>query len=290
MEIRQGLLYCSGVQPAPFQIKEDMDKDYKYFILEDEPYAYEEIRRMMGILRPGYVLHGWAASVEEALVKLKTVAPDLMIVDIRLSDGSCFDVLEHINLQTPIIFTTAYDEYALQAFRVNSIDYLLKPVEEEELERALQKLETCYLTGDSPEAEGQQANLPTEYCHQLAASYLKHVKKNRFLVSVGDSFSTIESSDIAFFYSEDKYVFLHLFTGKRYIINYSLDQLEPMLDERDFHRVSRSCIAHIKAVKKASRYFGSRLLMRFTVDCPQEVIVSRSRVAEVLKWMDGQGL
>lgn len=264
-----------------------MDKEYKYFILEDEPFAYEEIRRMMGILRPGYVLQGWAVSVEEALMKLKTVVPDLLIADIRLSDGLCFDVFEHINLQVPVIFTTAYDEYALQAFRVNSIDYLLKPVEEEELEHALQKLETCYLPVLSSETDRPQADTPAEDYHQLAASYLKHVKKNRFLVSVGDTFSTIESSDIAFFYSEDKYVFLHLFTGRRYIINYSLDQLEPMLDERDFHRVSRSCIAHIRAVKKASRYFGSRLLMDFTVACPQEVIVSRSRVAEVLKWMDG---
>ena len=253
--------------------------------MEDEPFAYEEIRRMMGILRPNYVLQGWAVSVEEALVKLKTVVPDLMIVDIRLSDGLCFDVFEHISFQIPIIFTTAYDEYALQAFRVNSIDYLLKPVEEEELERALQKLETCYFPVLSSEA-----NLTTGNYHQLAASYLKHVKKNRFLISVGDSFSTTETSDTAFFYSEDKSVFLHLFTGKRYIINYSLDQLELMLDERDFHRVSRSCIVNIKAVKKVSRYFGSRLLMDSTIDCPQEIIVSRSRVAGVLKWMDGHEL
>lgn len=267
-----------------------MDKKYKYFILEDEPFAYEEIRRMMGILRPNYVLQGWAVSVEEALVKLKTIVPDLMIVDIRLSDGLCFDVFEHIDLKVPIIFTTAYDEYALRAFQVNSIDYLLKPVEEEDLELALKKLETYYLPSHSSEANESQANLPTDNYHQLAASYLKHVKKNRFLVSVGDSFSTIESADIAFFYSEDKYVFLHLFTGKRYIVNYSLDQLEAMLDEQDFHRVSRSCIAHIKAVKKASRYFGSRLLIDFSVECPQEVIVSRSRVSEVLKWLDGQGI
>lgn len=266
-----------------------MDKEYKYFILEDEPFAYEEIRRMMGILRPNYVLQGWAVSVEEALAKLKTAAPDLMIVDIRLSDGLCFDVFEHIDLKVPIIFTTAYDEYALQAFQVNSIDYLLKPVEDEDLERALKKLEACYLPVHSSEADKPQDDLLTQNYHQLAASYLQHVKKNRFLVSIGDTFSTIESSDIAFFYSEDKYVFLHLFTGKRFIVNYSLDQLEPMLDEQDFHRVSRSCIVNIKAVKKASRYFGSRLLMEFSVDCPQEVIVSRNRVVEVLKWMDGQG-
>lgn len=267
-----------------------MEREYKYFILEDEPFAYEEILRMMGKLRPNYVLQGWAVSVEEALTKLKTVVPDLMIVDIRLSDGLCFDVFEHISLQIPVIFTTAYDEYALQAFRVNSIDYLLKPVEEEELEHALKKLETCYIPIPSSDFSMPQANLLTENYHQLAVSYLKHVKKNRFLVSVGDTFSTIETPNIAFFYSEDKYVFLHLFSGKRYVINYSLDQLEPMLDEHDFHRISRSCIAHIKSVRKASRYFGSRLLMDFTIDCPQEVIVSRNRVADVLKWMDGSEL
>ena len=205
-----------------------------YMIIEDEPFAYEEMKRMMTILRPGYHLQAWADSVEEALRTLRKAVPDLLLVDIRLSDGLCFDVFERMPVNTPVIFTTAYDEYALRAFRVNGIDYLLKPIEEKDLERALAKFETNNLPNPSSE----------EY-RSLMTAYLGSVKKNRFLVSVGDTFRYVDASDIAFFYSEDKYNYLHTFGGKRYIINYSLEQLEAMLERNDFFRVSRSCIAHI---------------------------------------------
>ena len=108
-----------------------------YMIIEDEPFAYEEMKRMMTILRPGYHLQAWADSVKYALCTLRKTIPNLLVVDIRLSDGLCFDVFERMPVSTPVIFTTAYDEYALRAFRVNSIDYLLKPIEEKDLERAL---------------------------------------------------------------------------------------------------------------------------------------------------------
>ena len=179
-------------------------------------------------------------------------------------------------VNTPVIFTTAYDEYALRAFRVNGIDYLLKPIEEKDLERALAKFETNNLPNPSSE----------EY-RSLMTAYLGSVKKNRFLVSVGDTFRYVDASDIAFFYSEDKYNYLHTFGGKRYIINYSLEQLEAMLERNDFFRVSRSCIAHIKSVRKVSKFFGGRLLVSFSPECPLEVIVSRSRADGFLKWMDG---
>ena len=213
-----------------------------YMIIEDEPFAYEEMKRMMTILRPGYHLQAWADSVEEALRTLRKAVPDLLLVDIRLSDGLCFDVFERMPVNTPVIFTTAYDEYALRAFRVNG---------------------------------------------SLMTAYLGSVKKNRFLVSVGDTFRYVDASDIAFFYSEDKYNYLHTFGGKRYIINYSLEQLEAMLERNDFFRVSRSCIAHIKSVRKVSKFFGGRLLVSFSPECPLEVIVSRSRADGFLKWMDG---
>ena len=179
-----------------------------YMIIEDEPFAYEEMKRMMTILRPGYHLQAWADSVEEALRTLRKAVPDLLLVDIRLSDGLCFDVFERMPVNTPVIFTTAYDEYALRAFRVNGIDYLLKPIEEKDLERALAKFETNNLPNPSSE----------EY-RSLMTAYLGSVKKNRFLVSVGDTFRYVDASDIAFFYSEDKYNYLHTFGGKRYIIN-----------------------------------------------------------------------
>ena len=247
-----------------------------YMIIEDEPFAYEEMKRMMTILRPGYHLQAWADSVKDALCTLRKTIPNLLVVDIRLSDGLCFDVFERMPVSTPVIFTTAYDEYALRAFRVNSSDYLLKPIEEKDLERALAKFEANNLPNPSS----------GEY-RSLASTYLGSVKKKRFLISVGDTFRHVDARDIAFFYSEEKYNYLHTFGGKRYIINYSLEQLETMLERNDFFRVSRSCIAHIKSVRKVSKFFGGRLLVSFSPECPFEVIVSRSRADSFLKWMDG---
>ena len=247
-----------------------------YIILEDERFAYEEIKRMITILRPDYHLKAWADGVERAVSVLTDDTPDLLIADIRLSDGLCFDVFERKQTHVPVIFTTAYDEFALQAFRVNSVDYLLKPIKENDLERALAKFEANCLTRPT-----------SEQYKGLEASYLKNVKKNRFLVSVGDTYMYVETSDIAFFYVEDRYVFLHTFSGKRYIVDYSLEQLDAMLDRRDFFRLSRGCIAHIKAVRKVSKYFGSRLTVSFSPECPHKVLVSRTRVADCLNWLDG---
>ena len=248
----------------------------KYIILEDERLAYEEIRRMMQRLLPDYMLTGWATGGEQAVLQLAAGGIDLMIVDIRLSDGLSFEIFERTAADIPVIFTTAYDEYALRAFKVNSIDYLLKPIEESDLEAALCKFErNSALRSAAPEYR------------QLELGYLAANKKNRFLVQVGDTFRYVETPDVAFFYSEDKLTYLHLFSGKRYIISYSLDQLEGMLDRDVFFRVSRSCISNIRSIRKSSRYFGSRLKLYFEPECPHEVLVSRSRVADFLKWVDG---
>lgn len=246
-----------------------------YIIIEDEQLACEEIARMTKRLRPSYRLAATAHSVEDAIRTITNDKADLLIVDIRLSDGICFDIFDHIRVNTPVIFTTAYDEYALQAFRVNSVDYLLKPIEERDLQRALEKFETNSLVRPSAQA-----------FDNIGAIYMEHVRKNRFLVSVGDTFRYVETGNIAFFYSEEKYVYLQTFEGKTYIVNQSLDQLYTMLDEKTFFRVSRNCVANIRSIKSVSRYFGGRLKVKFTPECPPEVIVSRSRTADFLRWMD----
>ena len=233
----------------------------KYLLVEDERFAYEELKRMMQRLRPSWQLAGWAESVEQAVLLLRQGSLDLMIVDIRLSDGLSFEIFEQCPVDLPVIFTTAYDEYA---------------IEESDLEAALCKFErNSALRSAAPEYR------------QLELGYLAANKKNRFLVQVGDTFRYVETPDVAFFYSEDKLTYLHLFSGKRYIISYSLDQLEGMLDRDVFFRVSRSCISNIRSIRKSSRYFGSRLKLYFEPECPHEVLVSRSRVADFLKWVDG---
>ena len=166
----------------------------RYVLVEDERFAYEEMKRMMQMLRPDYQLVGWAESIEQAALLLRQNKIDLMIVDIRLSDGLSFEIFEQCPIDIPVLFTTAYDEYALQAFKVNSIDYLLKPIEENELDAALHKFE-----------RNHSLHSTTPQYKKLETDYLAGNKKNRFLVQIGDTFQYAETHEVAFFYSEEKY-------------------------------------------------------------------------------------
>lgn len=248
----------------------------KYLLVEDERFAYEEMKRMMEKLRPEYRLEAWVTTVEQTVQFLKHHVADLLLLDIRLTDGNSFEIFEQIKVTTPVIFTTAYDEHAIRAFKVNSVDYLLKPVEESDLQAALSKFEQLRAT---------PASMP-DY-RTLEEGLMSNCKKNRFLIQKADAYYYVETSEVAFFYSEDKVVFLHTFSDKRYIVNYTLEQLEQMLDEKTFFRVSRNGIANINSIKKISKYFNSRLKLTFQPDCPHPVLISRVRVPDFLKWVDG---
>lgn len=247
----------------------------KYIVIEDERFAYNEIKRMMGKLRPDYELVGWAQGVEQAVTLLRQAHADLVFADIRLADGLCFDAFEQCHTNTPVIFTTAYDDYAIKAFKLNSVDYLLKPIDEGELSDALDKME-----------HNRGISALSDSYNQLAESYRGNTRKNRFLIHFGDEYRYVDTDDIAFFYSEDKATFLHTATGRRYVIDYSLDQLGPTLDSHLFFRASRGCIVNIKAITKVSRFFAGRLRLTLKPDCPQKVTVSRARANEFLAWLD----
>lgn len=248
----------------------------KYLIVEDERFAYEEMKRMVSRLRPDYELINRTETIEETIVFLKRNTVDLILLDIRLADGNCFEIFEHVPVPTPVIFTTAYDEHAIRAFKVNSIDYLLKPIEEADLLTALQKYERL------------RANQkPLFDYRKLEEALMENHKRNRFMVQLGDNYHHIDTTDIAFIYSEDKVVFLHTFSNKRYIVDYTLSQIEEQLDKKMFFRVSRSCIANINSIKKIAKYFNSRLKLTFQPGCPHEILVSRERVSDFLKWIDG---
>lgn len=247
----------------------------KYLIVEDERFAYEELKRMMTELRPDYLLEKQTKTVIDTISFLKTSAVDLILMDIRLADGNCFEVFNHVKVDIPVIFTTAYDEHAIKAFKLNSIDYLLKPFDEKELEVALIKFEHLF-HNNSHKAD------PKSFEQILTGK-----SKKRFLISKGESYHYIETEDIAHFYSEDGVVFLHTFHNKRYIINYTLDQLEQQLDRNLFFRVSRNCIGNVKAIENITKHFNSRLKISFLPVCPHQVLVSRIRVPDFLKWMDG---
>lgn len=247
----------------------------KYLIVEDERFAYEELKRMMTELRPEYLLEKQTKTVADTIRFLKSSSVDLILMDIRLADGNCFEIFNHVETTTPVIFTTAYDEHAIRAFKLNSIDYLLKPFDEKELEAALAKFES-FFHNRSYKADAKNLEV-----------IMSGKTKNRFLISKGEQYHYIETADIAHFYSEDKVVFLHTFHNKRYIINYTLDQLEHQLDGGLFFRVSRNCIGNVKAIERVAKYFNSRLKLSFSPACPHEVLVSRVRVPDFLNWMDG---
>lgn len=247
----------------------------KYLIVEDERLAYEELKRMITKLRPNYLLEKQTKTVIDTISFLKENTVDLILMDIRLADGICFEIFNHVEVTTPVIFTTAYDEHAIKAFKVNSIDYLLKPCNENDLEAALAKFENIF------------HNHPYKINSANFEQILQFKTKNRFLISKGENYHYIETNDIAHFYSEDRVVFLHTFANRRYIINYTLDQLEQQLDSRLFFRVSRNCIGNVKAIENVVKYFNSRLKLSFLPECPHEVLVSRVRVPDFLKWMDG---
>ncbi|PKF76059.1 LytR/AlgR family response regulator transcription factor [Chryseobacterium sp. PMSZPI] len=247
----------------------------KYLIVEDERLAFSELKRMMDKLRPDYTLLERTQSVLESVEFLQENKPDFILMDISLSDGSCFEIFNHIKVEVPIIFTTAYDEYAIQAFKVNSIDYLLKPISEEDLERAIIKLEDLHFDKER-EAIG---------IRMVEDSLMKKIK-NRFLVHSREGYLYVESRNIAYFYSEEKVVMLHPFDDKRYIVNYTLDQLENQLPKDLFFRVSRNCIANLKAIKGIKKVANSRLAIEFEPQCPHEIIVSRVRVQHFLEWLN----
>ncbi len=247
----------------------------KYLIVEDERFASDELNRMMTKLRPGYLLEKQTKTVIDTIRFLKESAVDLILMDIRLADGNCFEIFNHVDITTPVIFTTAYDEHAIKAFKLNSIDYLLKPFDENELEKALDKFEHIFHNNSFKSS-------PKDF-EQIMPSKTK----NRFLISKGENYHYIETKDVAHFYSEEGVVFLHTFNDRRYIINYTLEELDRQLDRRLFFRVSRNCIGNVKAIENVGKYFNSRLKLSFVPECPHDVLVSRVRVPDFLKWMDG---
>ncbi|NEW84255.1 MAG: response regulator transcription factor [Mariniphaga sp.] len=204
--------------------------------------------------------------------------PDLVFMDIHLADGSAFKIFEHINITCPIIFATAYDEYAVKAFKVNSVDYLLKPVTREAVERALDKLKR--LTGGTVE----QTDI-----RQLIASLTKEkLYKTHFLVSVkGSKLIPLVAQDIAYILIEDGLVKAKTNDGKSYIFEYTLDELSGMLNPSVFFRANRQFIISRNAIKEVDFYFNNRLSVNLKVPVQEKILISKVRVSEFREWFSG---
>ncbi|MEM6965994.1 MAG: LytTR family DNA-binding domain-containing protein [Bacteroidota bacterium] len=250
----------------------------KTLIIEDERPAALRLTKLIQKAAPHADIVEVIDSVEASVKWLNHFEqPDLIFMDIQLADGLSFDIFQQTIIKSPVIFTTAYDQYTLKAFKVNSVDYLLKPIDPDELKKALTKYEQIY---HQPQQYDQSA------IYQLIQNIQKKKYKERFLVKTGQQFSYVPINDIAYFYSEDKVVCAQNNNGKRHILDYTLDQLEDCLDPDAFFRINRKYITKLSAIKKINTYFNSRLKLQLLPAPNAEVIVSRERVGNFKNWLD----
>jgi len=245
-------------------------------IVEDEKVAAE---RLVGLIKkydPFIDITEIVQSVKNAVQWLNThQVPDLIFMDIQLADGLSFEIFEQTIVKTPVIFTTAYDEYALKAFKVNSIDYLLKPIDQVELNKAIDKYKENNTHNVIP------AQVFDNILHSLTKNY-----KNKFVMKVGEHIKVFTIDDVQCFYSMEKYTFLQNHSGRDYAISYSLDQLEDLLDPARFFRVNRKFIVALSAISDIVSYSNSRLLVKLNSNESNDLIVSREKVQGFIKWLE----
>ena len=246
-------------------------------IIEDEKPAARLLQRKLQKLniQADTMLH----SVEEAIQWFgKNEQPDLILLDIQLSDGLSFEIFETIPVNSAVIFTTAYDEYALRAFKLNSIDYLLKPIDEEELEQAINKYK---------ERIPLQQNFSFDFdqIKRMLVNPVQKSYKKRFTIKMGQHLKMINTEDVECFYSENKGTYTHTFDNRDYLLDITLEQLENELDPKQFFRVSRKFIVSVNAIKDIVMYTNSRLKIILPTFKEDEVIVSRERVNDFREWL-----
>lgn len=249
----------------------------KVLIIEDELLSAEHLIQMLHKIDPNITILGIADSIKKSKVLLKEHPQiDLLFLDIHLADGLSFDLFEDLQFNIPVIFTTAYHEYAIQSFEVNNIDYLLKPIGKNDLEKAIEKFKKL-----------QQYS--TQSIQQLLPLLEQNLKsyKSRFLVKLGEHIHAINESDIHHFIAEDGIVLLVTNQGKRYPVDYTLDQLEQLINPKIYFRINRKVLIQLPAIQKLSSYFNSRLKIQTEFLAEDACVVSRERVSEFKTWMEG---
>lgn len=247
-------------------------------IVEDEPHAAQRLQMLTTELIPDANIRASIDTVKKAVQWLKSNKPELIFMDIQLADGLSFQIFEQVQIDSPVIFTTAYDEYALRAFKVNSIDYILKPVDKEELNNALQKLRT--LSGNRV----QQGDILSNIAQALELMQKRY--KTRFVVKVGEHLRTIDVETILYFFSQDKTTFCVTDDNRNHILDYTLEQLEDMLDPEMFFRINRKYLVRSSAIKDIISYTNSRLKLVLKGSTDNDIIVARERVQQFKEWLD----
>ena len=249
---------------------------YKVLIVEDEKLTANRLAKMLEDVKEEYEVVGIAGGVAQTIEWLNNnPTPDLGLFDIQLSDGLSFEIFEAIDIKSPVIFTTAYDEYALRAFKLNSIDYLLKPIGMTELKQAINKFNTHY-----------KAAISNDIKHHIAYEMIQKSSKTRFIVKMGESLSSIKIENIAFFNAQDGLVLLVTKEGKRYPIDYTLEALETILNTQMFFRINRKMMINIDQINQVQTYFNGRLKINLKTTTVDDCIVSRERVNDFKQWLD----
>lgn len=252
----------------------------KVLILEDEALSAKRASQLLTEFDPSIEVIETLESIEDAVIWLRhNPEPDLMLLDIHLSDGLCFNLFERVSVKSPVIFTTAYDQYTLQAFKINSIDYLLKPLDKAELNNALSKYHT--LMQDRKSISSFDIQRIKQTIQSLSKKY-----KNRFLVKFGDTILFKNINEVAYFYADDKVVYLVTNEGRKYLIDYNLESLEEILDPQLFFRINRKLIVGIDAVQKVKTLLNSRLQVYLKPVFDQDMYVSKEKSPEFKVWLD----
>jgi DNA-binding LytR/AlgR family response regulator len=255
----------------------------KVVIIEDEKPAVDKLLAMLDKYDPEIEIVKIISSVEESVNWFSQPGSntDLVFLDIQLSDGNSFEIFERIEIYKPVIFITAYNEFAIKAFQVNSIDYLLKPLQYDELYRSLEKIKVL--------RENLPANREAIQYDELSRMILQFNKnyKTRFLVKVGDHLRSVKSENISLFFAEGRTVFLLTQKQNKYIVDYTLEELMNTLDPDVFFRPNRSFIVNLNAIKDVVVYSNSRLMIIPEQPFDKEIIVSRDKVAQLKTWFEG---
>ncbi|WP_027124718.1 LytR/AlgR family response regulator transcription factor [Gelidibacter mesophilus] len=247
-------------------------------IIEDEKPSARRLQRMLGNLM--IEAHTMLHSVEESIAWfIENKHPDLIFLDIQLSDGLSFEIFEALEINSAVIFTTAYDAYALQAFKLNSIDYLLKPIDEEDLAKAIAKYKMRLPTQ-------KPVVIDFDDIRKLLVNPLDLTYKKRFSVKLGQHLKLIAIEDIECFYSENKGTYAYTKDGRNYLLDISLEQLDSDLEPKLFFRVSRKFYVNINAIKDMISYTNSRLQIKLNTYNEQDVIVARERVKDFKDWLE----
>lgn len=250
----------------------------KTLIIEDETAAAINLEALLRKVEPSLQIEAVLESVGESVEWLSShPMPDLIFMDIHLADGESFRIFDRVEIDCPIIFTTAYDQYALEAFKVNSIDYLLKPITQNDLQRALDKLHRLSVT---------ERRSISERVTSLAAEASK-ASQNVFLIQVRDRIRPLKFDEAAYFYTSDERVTVHTFSGEVLAMDKTLETLSATLPENDFFRANRQFIVSRGAIRDISVWFGSRLALNLILDTPERIIISKARVPRFKQWLVG---